>query len=177
MPTFARFLISVLIFSRVLYGGEEFYLMPEEQKSALNALINFIEESKESLDIAIYAFTNREIAKSIKKIAKNGVKVHIIYDEHQADQKSHSTIGYLAKYQNIEVCTLQGNRAENGNYRGLMHMKMAVSDQKRILLGSANWSKNAFENSYETLVISQNVEMIKKAKQYLNKMKQRCQPY
>ncbi|MGP1450921.1 MAG: phospholipase D-like domain-containing protein [Wolinella sp.] len=177
MPTVLCQLLFVALFSLSLNAKEEFYLMPEEQKKALDSLIAFIDNTQQSLEIAIYSFTNREISKAIRKAAERGVNVHLIYDESSSRNIDTSTIGYLAKYRDIEVCTMTGERSKNSKYNGLMHMKMAISDNKNLIIGSANWSKSAFESNYETLLITENQEWVIKASNYFKKMKSRCKPY
>ena len=65
-------------------------------------------------------------------------------------------------------------RAKNKNYYGIMHQKMAIVDKKTLILGSANWSKNAFENNFETLLISHNEDFVAKALQGYDKMMSAC---
>lgn len=172
-----RLAILGALFSLTLNAQESFFLMPKEQKEALSALLQSIHQSQKSLDIAIYSFTNRELSKAIRKAAERGIAVRLIYDESANKNADVSTIGYLAKYRNIEVCTLSGNRSKNNKYDGLMHMKMAIIDQKILVLGSANWSKSAFENNYETLLLSENRAWVEKAGRYFEEMKRACRHY
>lgn len=167
-----------LLCGGVLWAKEEIFLMPKEQKQAINRLIGAFKHAKKEIHVAIYSFTNREIAKSLRDAASRGVKIYLIYDE-ESNQPSNknSTIGYLAKLQNINTCTLKGRASKNGKYYGIMHMKLAIVDQKEIFIGSANWSKNAFENSYETLFITDNTAIIQKSLGYFKEMQKSCKPY
>ncbi|MCH5322316.1 MAG: nuclease NucT [Helicobacter sp.] len=155
---------------------QSLYFMPKEQEKAFHHLINILKNSKNHLDIAIYSFTNREIAKAIRDTAKRGTKVRIIYDKSTNEKSQNSTIGYLAKLNNIEVCLLQGKASKNQKYFGLMHTKMAISDNY-LVIGSANWSKSAFETNYETLFITQDSNLITKAKEEFNAMFKECEKY
>ena len=151
--------------------------MPYEQKDALNTLINGITSAQKSINISIFSFTNREIAKSLKDAAFRGVKIKIIYDYETNKANDSSTIGYLSKYQGIQTCLLQGNEARNQKYYGIMHQKLAIIDDRIIFLGSANWSKNAFQNNYELLLKSNDQDIITKANHYFEKMFSLCKPY
>ncbi|RAX56577.1 nuclease NucT [Helicobacter monodelphidis] len=170
---------TIFMFSGViLFAKEEIYLMPKEQKMALKRLISSFKNAQKEIHIAIYSFTNREIAKALRDVASRGVKIRIIYDEESNLAKNkNSTIGYLGKLNNISVCTLRGNRAKNGKHYGIMHMKLAIVDGKEIFIGSANWSKNAFENSYETLFVTDNSEIIQKSQTYYTQMYANCRAY
>lgn len=153
------------------------YFMPDEQDKALKELITTIKNTQKSLDVAIYSFTNREISKAIRDIAKKGVKVRIIYDKKSNEKVHNSTIGYLAKLKNIHACLLEGKRSKNNKYNGLMHTKMAISDKKILVLGSANWSKSAFETNYETLLFLEDSTLLKKSQNTFEKMFKECEEY
>ncbi|PAF53991.1 nuclease NucT [Helicobacter sp. 13S00482-2] len=170
-------LTFTLLFLGILNADNKLYFMPYEQKTALIALINSIQSSEKNIDISIFSFTNREIAKNLKDAAKRGVKIRIIYDYESNINNPYSTIGYLSKYNNINACLLKGKQDKNKKYDGIMHQKLAIIDTKTIIIGSANWSKNAFENNYELILKSTDKEMIIKAKSYFRKMFAQCKPY
>lgn len=169
-------IILFLIFSALLFA-DSIYFMPYQANEAISSLINEIKAAKSHVHIAIYSFTNREISKAIRDSAKKGIKYKIIFDYKSNVNNNISQIGYLAKLKNIEVCTLEGILSQNGKYNGIMHHKLAIIDGKTIIFGSANWSKNAFELSYEMLLISQNQNYINSANQYFQKMLSECKAY
>lgn len=162
-----------LLFINILWA-DSIYFMPYDAKNAVNALIDEIRNAKSEVKIAIYSFTNREIAKAIRDSAKRGVKFKIVFDYKQ-NNDNRSQIGYLAKLKNIYVCTMQGKN--NGKYSGIMHNKLAVIDGKTIIFGSANWSKSAFEVNYEVMIISQKKDFITKSNNYLNRLLMECEAY
>lgn len=154
---------------------QSIYFLPNENKEALNALISALSNAQNEIKISIYTFTHRQIANALRDSAKKGVKVQIIYDKSQNLQSKNSTIGYLAKYQNISVCTLEG--LKSGEITGIMHQKMAIIDNKTLIIGSANYSKQAFERSYEVLYFTQQNEVLKKATQNFEIMYKNCTPF
>ena len=170
--------IIVFAASTSAFGASELFMMPKEQKAALSSLLSSLKAAKSSIDIAIYSFTNREIAKALRDVAAKGVKVRVIYDESSNEpSNASSTIGYLAKLQNVEVCTLKGNKAANGKYFGIMHMKVAIVDDSVLFIGSANWSKNAFENNYETLLRTTESALVDKSRATFTEMRAKCREY
>ena len=170
--------IIVFAASTSAFGASELFMMPKEQKAALSSLLSSLKAAKSSIDIAIYSFTNREIAKALRDVAAKGVKVRVIYDESSNEpSNASSTIGYLAKLQNVEVCTLKGNKAANGKYFGIMHMKVAIVDDSVLFIGSANWSKNAFENNYETLLRTTESALVDKSKATFAEIREKCREY
>lgn len=156
-------------------SADSLYFMPYDAKSAVNALVREIKNAKSEVKIAIYSFTNREIAKAIRDSAKRGVRFRIVFDYRQNNDDSFSQMGYLAKLKNIEVCTLKGRN--NGKYNGIMHNKIAVIDGKVAIFGSANWSKSAFEVNYETMIVSQNRDYVAQMGGYVERMLKECKPF
>lgn len=171
-----KILVMVMTLQCFVFA-DSIYFMPYQAKEAVNALIKEIKQAKKEVKIAVYSFTNREISKAIRDTAKKGVKFDIIYDYKSNVDDDRSTIGYLAKLKNINVCTLKGKVSNNGQYYGIMHNKLAIIDGNTIIFGSANWSKSAFDINYEMLLISQNKEYINKSTQYFDKMFKECQTY
>ncbi|WP_121020639.1 phospholipase D-like domain-containing protein [Helicobacter vulpis] len=166
----------------ILHANSTLYMLPYEKNEALNSLISGINAAKSTINIAIYSFTHQKIAKALKDAAARGVKVNIIYDYSSNSHGKHSTIAYLSKYQGIDTCLLQGTPAKMARHfqtahHGIMHQKLALIDDKWIFLGSANWSRNAFENSYELLLKEDDSSLIQKAQSYYKKMLRTCKPY
>lgn len=162
------------VFFTQSYAENTLFFMPYEQRVALDSLKSALLNAKDEIKISIYSFTNNEIAKVLRNAAKNGVQIHIIYDKDSNYKNPTSTIGYLAKYNNISVCLLSGMMAKNKKYDGIMHQKMAIIDKKLLILGSANWSKNAFENNYETLLFTYESNLVDKALVAYEKMSATC---
>jgi phosphatidylserine/phosphatidylglycerophosphate/cardiolipin synthase-like enzyme len=157
---------------------EQFYLLPKEKEVALESIIKKIDSAKSSIHISIYNFTHKKIAKAIKKAAKRGVKIEIIFDEKSVKKKQGKTmLYYLAKYKNISIYTLQGKLSKKKKYHGIMHMKMAVIDSKIVIFGSANWTYSAFSNNYELLYISKNYAIAKKFERVFKVLKQKAVLY
>ena len=169
-------LFLCLISSVFLLSKDAMYFMPSDASIALKNVISELKNAKSEVYIAIYSFTNREIAKAIRDSAKNGVKYKIIFDEQSNIDNDKSQIGYLAKLKNVKVCTLKG-KSKNGKYYGIMHNKLALIDNRLIILGSANWSKSAFEINYENLLISSNLNYVNGVKKYMNEMIRNCRDF
>ncbi|GAA7257965.1 phospholipase D-like domain-containing protein [Helicobacter pylori] len=172
-----RIFFLICLLSTVTLANEIVYFMPFESRQALIHLISLINSAQQNISISIYSFTNKEIAKALKKAAQRGVSINIIYDMESNKKNPQSTIGYLSKYKNIQTCLLSGKSSKNNKYKGLMHQKMAIIDLSVLILGSANWSKNAFENNYETFILTSNPQSIQKALQTYSLMFEQCVPY
>ncbi len=181
-----KFQLSILLFLLLLIqpilakSDATLYLLPTEKKEALSTLLHTIDLAHNEIKVSIYSFTNKKIADRLKNAARRGVHVEIIFDESESRSKrGKSMIGYLAKYRHIKVYRLQGlgSRTQKRKYRGIMHIKMAVIDQKWVIFGSANWTYKAFSKNYETLFIAKDYAMAKKFLRFFEKQKELATPY
>ncbi len=157
---------------------ESFFLLPKEKESALKEIIKHIDLAKKNINIAIYTFTNKIIAKRLKNAAARGVKIEIIFDDKSTRKKSsRSKIYYLTKYKNIKTYRLKGKLSKNRKYNGIMHMKVAIIDNKYTISGSANWSNSAFSINYEVLSIRKNYAIAQKFNKYFQELKKKATLY
>lgn len=173
----SRLFLGLFFLFAIVYGEEQIFFMPKEQKQAFGALKTALRSAKKEINIAIYSFTNKEIAKVLRDKAREGIKINIIYDEETNIKNKHSTIGYLAVLNNINVCLLQGKKSEQKDYYGIMHQKLAIIDHSLIIFGSANWSKSAFENNFEILYLSNQKDIILKARKFFGEMLKDCKGF
>ncbi len=170
--------LTALTLTRVPARAGELFLLPGQSEEALSALIKSIDHSKNSVKITIYNFTHKKIAKRLKAAARRGVKVEIIFDAKSArTDKRRSMLYYLAKYKNITVYKLKGRYIKRQHRYGIMHMKGAVFDHRRIVFGSANWTYSAFGKNYEMLYVEDDYAMAKAFGKAFEKYKKESVPF
>jgi len=168
--------ILLFIFPLLLFANV--YFLPKDSNKALNELLSLIQNSKISIKAAIYTFTHKKIAKEIKKAAKRGVKVEIIFDKrYNLTREDKSMLFYLAKYKNIEIYLLKGKPYKKAQREGIMHIKAVLSDHKKMIFGSANWTYGAFNNNYEMLYSTKDYKTAKKFEKYFESMKTYSQKF
>ena len=170
-----RFIIVITLLSLSLFGKELAFFMPDDAKAAQKALINEFNSAEISIDVAIYSFTHKKIAKALQKAAKRGVKINIITDEKGANSRNRTS--FLAKYKNITSYTLKGKEAKSKKYYGKMHLKIAIIDNKTVVFGSANWSYSAFGLNYENLFISDKKDLVEKFTTYYKEILKEAKEY
>jgi len=173
-------MIKIIFFciSFIYLSSNTIYFMPKDGKQAVKHIITSIKNAKQEINIAIYSFTNKKIAKALKKSAKKGINVNIIYDSKALQGKSR--LKYLAKYKNISTYTLMGKRKKTKHgkkWYGKMHSKYILIDNKILFFGSANYSYSAFNASYETLYISEDKDLINKFDENFKLMLSRASKY
>lgn len=110
-------------------------------------LINNINLTSSTLDIAIYSLTNQSISDAIIKAYERGVKVRVIIEYSKVNT---STIDPAVKSlidKKIPLRYLRGS----GLY-GVMHNKIAIFDKKILMTGSYNFTTAADNNNFENAV-------------------------
>jgi len=104
-----------------------------------------INNSKESIYLAMYDFTNIKIEKAIESAYDRGVSVNIITDDDKYENTDENLYDELEEH-GIEVHT-------DANFgKGLMHNKILVIDDKIFWGGSANYTYHSFYTNYENII-------------------------
>jgi len=171
-------LLSLLALCKNPLDANMLYLLPEQNKEALSILLKSIDHSKKSIKITIYNFTHKKIAKRLKAAAKRGVHVEIIFDAKSNRQdKRRSMLYYLAKYRNIDIYQLKGRYIAQQKRYGIMHLKAALFDHRRVIFGSANWTYSAFGKNYEMLYVEDNYGRAKEFERYFKRLKKVAKPF
>lgn len=116
----------------------EDHFSPREDLERMD--VTRLDGAKNSVDIAMYAFTDRYIADELKTLAERGVKIRIYRDQQQYEEEQRhaskksddSTTSLLTGEQNVQI-RVKGHRE-------LMHLKAYLVDGTLLRDGSANWS-------------------------------------
>ena len=122
-------------------------------------IIKNIDNAKEFINIAMYTFTDREIAQAILRAKDRGVDIKIYLDRSQVNAE-YSKSRYFVN-NGIEDIRISSN-----NY--IMHNKFAIIDNKIVITGSYNWTASAGERNDENLLVIDNKNVVKK---YQNQFK------
>ena len=117
-------------------------------------IVNLIDKSKKEIDVAMFSFTSRKIARALIRAKRRGVKVRVIIDEGTA-RASHCVLPVLVE-EEIEA------KVKRGSGGGLMHNKFAVIDESCVITGSFNWTVSAQKRNDENLLIIKNRDLAKR---------------
>ena len=97
--------------------------------------LEMLRTAKVSVDVAMYSFTDRELAEELVALAHSGVKVRVYRDSrefYEENQRGSSTTTAMLLAGGVAV------RVKSS--RDLMHLKSYVIDGALLRTGSANWS-------------------------------------
>lgn len=119
----------------------ELYFSPEG--GCQQAILDAIAEADSSIDVAMYVFTEGDIARALIAAQDSGVLVRILLDGQNANQK-YSKATFLAN---------AGIPVRYETHSGLMHNKFAVLDGQKVLTGSFNWTASAEAFNDENLLV------------------------
>lgn len=112
---------------------------------ACRDVLSQINNSKTSIDIALYGFDNIEKFTSAIKSAKDrGVKLRVVYD-----------ISNKSYYPETEYLLRLADKKSGDGTKSLMHNKFIIIDNKTLITGSMNFSSTGFSgfNGNSLLVI------------------------
>lgn len=116
-----------------------------------NQIIRHLNNSTDTVDIAVYTMTNRPIMRAIEKAHNRGVRIRIITDKKQADHYSSIATRLYQKDIPIKI---------NTEFE-IEHNKFAIFDGQSLITGSFNWTYSASnKNSENCLVITDEPELI-----------------
>ncbi len=118
----------------------ENHFAPAEDLERLD--VEHLEKAEHTVDVAMYAFTDKYLAEELAKLARRGVVVRIYRDreqfedeQRQAEERGYETTTALLRgVPNVEI------RVKPSGRRDLMHLKAYVVDGTLLRDGSANWS-------------------------------------
>jgi len=113
-------------------------------------IIRNINQAQAFINIAMYIFTDKEIALSLINAQKRGVKVRVYLDKEQVDYKYSQSRFLVQKGIKTRITT--------NNY--IMHHKFAIIDNRLLLTGSYNWTFSANNRNDENLMVIDDPEII-----------------
>lgn len=113
-------------------------------------IIQSIKNTKESLYIAAYSFTSREISQAVIDAVKRGVDVKVIMDFSQARNRF-SKFTFLVK-NGVDVRTPNYTPRRKRFLIPKMHHKFIIFDKKYVMTGSYNLTASAEELNDENCV-------------------------
>lgn len=112
------------------------------------AIVAELAKARTSIDVAMYYLTSSDAIQRLAAAKKRGAVVRVFVDK---SQKNSSETRYL-KGKGVTMRIYEGS--------GLMHNKFAVIDNKVLITGSFNWTKNAENDNQENLLIITDKKLI-----------------
>jgi phosphatidylserine/phosphatidylglycerophosphate/cardiolipin synthase-like enzyme len=126
----------------------EIYFSPDD--GIADRIIELIKTANTSIYFMAYSFTANDIGNAIREKSEAGILVKGLMDENQVHSNSGTEYDPFLQA-GINVITSSGT--------GFMHHKVIIIDQKIVITGSYNFSKNAEMYNDENIVVIHNLEI------------------
>ena len=123
-------------------------------------IIKNINQAETFIHIAMYIFSDRDIALPLVKAHERGVKVRLYLDQEQVVYPFSQSRFLAQKGMNIRIST--------NNYN--MHNKFAIIDNRILLTGSYNWTFSANRRNDENLMVIDDPDIISRFQNYFEKL-------
>ncbi len=136
----------------------QIYFFPKSADKVKDRIVDLIKESKKSIYISMYNFSYKKFAKKLVKRAKDGIEIVVIFDESKVEKDDE--IYKFLKKNGIKV--IVANKK--------LHTKIALFDDKIIMLGSTNWTKDSFKENYEVVLFSKDKKIINDTKKFIKQL-------
>jgi len=124
------------------------------------AIIKNINRAEAFINIAMYIFTDREIALPLIDAQKRGVKVRVYLDKEQVDNQ----------YSQSRFLVQKGIKTRISSNKYIMHNKFAIIDNRILLTGSYNWTFSANNRNDENLMAIGDPEVIARYQNQFEKL-------
>jgi phosphatidylserine/phosphatidylglycerophosphate/cardiolipin synthase-like enzyme len=145
-----KILLPLLLCSSYIFGYDKLYFLPNDNKIAKQTIVKLIQNSKQSIKIAMYNISYNKFIKQLNKKAKEGIKVDIFYEKRKKEF-----------HQNIKFHKTDKK----------LHTKIAIFDNKIVVFGSANWKKKSFTKNYEVINITDDINKVEKFIKFYDTLK------
>ena len=119
-----------------------YYSLPSQD--GLNAVLTTLDQAKKKVSLSFFTFTHPLIGEKLIELYKKGIKIDIKLDKGSAEGSS-KKIKDTLESQGISIQTSQGIQ--------LFHHKWAIIDKKTHIIGSANWTRAAFDKNQDLILI------------------------
>lgn len=138
------------------------YYFSQDKGNPDKELIEVINGSKKSLDIAIYDITKVDIIDAIISAQKRGVHIRLVVDREQAVTKFESSA--IARIKSAKV------PVKINTHRGCMHLKITIADGKIVTTGSYDYTGTATKENDEVLVVIHSEKSAQQFEKEFNRM-------
>mmetsp|Transcript_10070 Transcript_10070/g.42335 ORF Transcript_10070/g.42335 Transcript_10070/m.42335 type:complete len:431 (-) Transcript_10070:3434-4726(-) len=131
----------------------EVLFFPDKSGNNVKKVLYYINSSKKTLDVCVYAFTDDRFKDALLDLHKRGVRIRVLSDETMSKLKG-------ADARELFVNGIQVRLGGASSYTS-MHHKFAVVDDMILLSGSFNWTVQGSKKNYENVIITSDPRLIK----------------
>ena len=141
-------LLLVTVFTFTVLGNstcccvEAFFVSPSVDGVIESEIIKALDEAEKSIYIAMYSFTDDQLADAVIRAHDREVKVRVILEDSRKNERG-------GEYDRLHDSGIAIKLATKGS---LFHHKFVVIDDSLTITGSYNWSDKADDDNFENVV-------------------------
>src|SRR5215211_4994395 len=133
----------------VLNGSQIAVVFTSEDPALEQAIIPIVNSAKKSIRFLAFSFTDYPLADAMSQRAKAGVDVAGVFEK----------VGSEADASELKTLMCRKVPVRQDGNPGFLHHKVIVVDERIVITGSMNYSKNAEESNDENVIIIDNAEI------------------
>ena len=152
--------LFLLLWSSGVTTASEVYFSPHG--GVRQRLVRAIQDSRKTIDIAMYNFTAAELAEALYDAKARGVHIQVVVDHEMAETGGSGVPGL--RLNGITI------RSLGVPQQSLMHNKFAIFDNRLVITGSYNWTYSAEHSNYENLVVLDDPLLVGKFQQEFRRL-------
>ncbi len=123
------------------------YFSPEDNIERI--ILERIKKAKQSIYFMAFSFTSEKLGEELIRLKKKGIDVYGIIEKVGSNSKSSEYVKFK----------LEGLPVHLDKNKNRMHHKVIIIDEKILITGSYNFSKNANEKNDENIIIIHNKDI------------------
>ena len=133
--------------------------------------LDMLRLARASVDVAMYSFTDRELADELCQLARSGVRVRVYRDwsEYQQEMQRGQSVTPALLAAGVHVKVKAG--------RDLMHLKTYAIDGELLRTGSANWSPTGLKRQDNDIRYEANPELVRQFETHFAELWERASNY
>ncbi len=129
-------------------GGSEAYFSPGED--CRRAIAEAFGTSRSRVDVCVFTITDDKLSDAIIAAHRRGVKIRVVTDNEKAEDTGSDIVRLSRAGVPVAIDTSPAH----------MHHKFALVDGKELLTGSYNWTRSAFQENQENILVTRDAGVI-----------------
>lgn len=116
-----------------------------------NRIIGLLKGARQTVDVCVFTITDNAVAREIYEATRRGVAVRVITDNDKATDKGSDVFDLERAGVAVRIDRTEAH----------MHHKFAIFDGDTLLNGSYNWTRSAFTDNEENLLVTGDMALVR----------------
>lgn len=113
-------------------------------------IMRLLKGARKSIDICVFTITDNRLSQEIERCHQRGVNVRIISDNDKATDRG----------SDVHELDRSGLKVAYDESDKHMHHKFAIFDRSTLLTGSYNWTRSAYRENEENIVVTDDPRLV-----------------